>query len=258
MWLNLVRNTEWATFIDLVSPSFFEVLPPTALSGQAKELISNYVSRARFLRVREEIAASLDATALGVDMRSALPKNASNTELTDFEKQARGDAVLRLFFHQLFSSDTAVLDLRSRSFAADETRLVWNPSPLFVRWEPDFLPPLRDLYVGFYSDDAARFRSGLEALKLTAAEDVFRQHFGGQSGVVQFRLADFQKSFHQAFVRCREAGSRLHGNFLPLGLFLACLYEHLEKLGQPLDVRAAFERVYRRSEVGAEATAASA
>src|SRR6478672_4219826 len=119
MWLNLVRNTEWATFIDLVSPSFFEVLPPTALSGQAKELISNYVSRARFLRVREEIAASVDAAGLGIDMRAALPKGGSDSGLTDFEKQTRGDAILRLFFHQLFSSDTAILDLRSRSFAAD-------------------------------------------------------------------------------------------------------------------------------------------
>jgi hypothetical protein len=83
----------------------------------------------------------------------------------------------------------------------------------------------------------------LEALSLTPAEEILRDHFGRNGGVsYEFRLADFQKSFHQAFVKCRDAGMRLHGNFLPFGLYLACLYEHMEALGQPMNVADAMRR----------------
>lgn len=238
MWLSLVRNTEWSAFLDMVSPSFFDVLPPSALRGQAKELISNYVTRPRFIRVREDIAGLVEGSGLPITMRGALPKQRELTGLTDPQRKGRAEAVLRLFFHQLFRTDTPLLDLRSRSFAAEESgRLVWNPAPMYLKWEPDFLPHARDLYVGLYGGDDQRFRNALEALSLAPAQDILRDHFGRNGGAeYTFSLADFQKSFHQAFGKCRDAGMRLHGNFLPFGLYLACLHEHLEALGLPLDV----------------------
>lgn len=248
MWLNLVRNTEWSAFLDLFSPSFFEVLPPAALSGQAKELISNYVSRPRFLRVREELQESVENARFGLTMSGALPKNRSVAELPDATRRARAETVLRLFFHQLLRAETCVLDLRRRSFGIDDHgALVWNPAPLFVKWEQDFVPSVRDLYVGFYRDDEQTWRRGLEALQLEPAEALFRAHFGGVDGVQEFKLAEFQRTFHQAFVQCRDAGKRLHGNFLPLGLFLACLYEHLEALAVPLHTRALFREEWQRA-----------
>lgn len=243
MWLSLVRNTEWSAFLDMVSPSLFDVLPPSALRGQAKELISNYVTRPRFIRVREDVAALVESSGLPITMRGALPKR---TELTEQQKRGRAEAVLRLFFHQLFRTDTPLLDLRFRSFSAEDSgRLVWNPAPLYLKWEPDFLPHARDLYLGLYGEDDQRFRDALEALSLTPAEDILRAHFGRDGGT--FSLADFQKSFHQAFVKCRDAGMRLHGNFLPFGLSLASLYEHLEALAVKLDVSAAMRSQLERS-----------
>src|SRR5687767_3491526 len=102
MWLSLVRNTEWSAFLDMVSPSFFEVLPPSALRGQAKELISNYVTRPRFIRVREDVASLVEKSGLPITMRGALPKNGELAALTEAQRKGRGEAVLRLFFHQLF------------------------------------------------------------------------------------------------------------------------------------------------------------
>lgn len=242
MWLSLVRNTEWSLFLDLVSPSFFDVLPPSALRGQAKELISNYVTRPRFLRVREDVASAVEQSALPITMRGALPKNRGVEGLSEEKRRERGEAVLRLFFHQLFRLDTPILDLRAQSFATDGERFVWNPAPLYLKWEPDFLPHARDLYLGLYGGDDARFQRAVRALSLEPAEEILRDHFGPNGGRgFQFSLAHFQKSFHQAFVECRDAGKKLHGNFLPFGLYLACLYEHLEALALPFDVGAALQ-----------------
>jgi len=95
---------------------------------------------------------------------------------------------------------------------------------------------LRELYDGFYTEDDARFRRALAALEIDAAEDVFRRHFGsGDQRAVRFEAAAFQATFHEAFVRCRDAGVRLHPNFLALGIFLGCLYDHLESLGLAYD-----------------------
>jgi hypothetical protein len=49
-------------------------------------------------------------------------------------------------------------------------------------------------------------------------------------------------TFHQVFVLCRDAKQSLHPDFLPLGLYLATLYDHLERLGAAVDVLAAFEK----------------
>ena len=60
---------------------------------------------------------------------------------------------------------------------------------------------------------------------------------------VLFSLRDFQQKFQDVFVRCQDTGSRIATEFLPLGLYRATRYEHLEALGETFDARAAFEAV---------------
>ena len=50
---------------------------------------------------------------------------------------------------------------------------------------------------------------------------------------MRFSLKDFQQKFDDVFVRCQETDSRIDTGFLPLGLCLATLYEHLEALESP-------------------------
>ena len=100
---------------------------------------------------------------------------------------------------------------------------------------------MRRLYRGFYAGADEEFHAGLDALGLEPAADLFLRHFGeGDQTAVEFEMAQFTKSFHDVFVRCRDHGVRLHRNFVPLGVHLAALYEHLEPLRVPLDVRSAF------------------
>ena len=68
-------------------------------------------------------------------------------------------------------------------------------------------------------------------------------HFGGgnQQAVV-FDPVEFRQTFHRVFVACRDANATLPGGFVPLGLYLAMLYDHMASLGGTWDVRAAYNR----------------
>jgi hypothetical protein len=154
---------------------------------------------------------------------------------------ARGSAVLGLFFRQLFGSDTAVLDLRHGRFGERGGHHYWQPRPLYVTWDPGFLSALRQVYLGFYGDRPAQLHEGLDQLGIACAQTVFTKHFQyPDQHAVRFRLGDFRSGFHDAFLRCREARAHLHPNFVALGVYLACLYEHLEWLGGTHDVATAF------------------
>lgn len=244
MWLSLIRNTEWSQFLDLASPSFFEVLPARAVASQLKELFSNLTSSARARTVRSQTADRLQRAQVGVSLvplSEGAPTDSGGPEV----RQANGEAVLRLYFEQLFRSDVALLDLRGERFSSQSPgELQWDPKPLYVEWESTFLTNVRNLYRGFYGGNDELFRTAILELQLKPAEEIFRRHFGqGEQRSVPFRLSDFQRTFHEAFVRCRDAGNVLHPNFIPLGLYLTSLYGHLEKLNQTFDVRASIERV---------------
>jgi hypothetical protein len=256
MWLSLVRKTEWSTFLDLVSPSFFDVLPAGVMSRQAKVLLSNSLARERFAHARERCAELLERGQVAVALEEPRPAFAPVSSLPREARAAHGERVLQLFFLQLLGSPEALLDLRAERFripagTAGGTAggpaggpsgvCTWWPAPVFVTWEPAFLAALRSMYRGFYGGGPEELKRGLTALGLEVAEDIFQEHFGRETRAVRFDLSHFQRTFHAAFVRCRDAGRQLHGNFLPLGLSLACLYQHLEQLDVPLDVQGAFE-----------------
>jgi len=248
--LRAVRGTEWGDFLDYVSPSFFEVVPARSLWTQGREIAANATRGGAFAELLRELDAVLAARGVAVRPRDALPGTGSTPPDRAAHPRARGQRVIELYFAQLFGSGSAALDLRGGRFAEAappddeaEAELVWAPRPFYVVWDEEFIDAVRDLYGGFYRDQTERFRSGLERLGLGPAEDVFRAHFGeGDQRAVRFRTRVFQSTFHEVFVRCRDAGVSLHRNFLPLGLYLGCLYDHLEPLGEAFDVRAAFER----------------
>jgi hypothetical protein len=157
-------------------------------------------------------------------------------------REKLGERLLVLYFTQLIHRPSAVLDLRPDRFGkGEEGRWSWAPKPLWVTWDADFLPGLRDLYGGFYEKDDGRFQKGLDALGVSVAGDIFQEQFGsGDAHAVRFSVKHFQDVFTRTFVRCRDSGAKLHRNFLPLGLYLACLYTQLERLDLPLDVNRAY------------------
>lgn len=188
----------------------------------------------------------MHARGFGVELRQE-ERPQGESVLAALPEQSRretGERVLETYFMQLFTCDQTILDLRAESFSATEgAALIWRPRAFYVQWQPDFLDGLRALYSGFYLDDDARFKRGLNQLGLQDSGDALRSHLGGgDQRRVRFQTSAFHSSFHQTFLTCRNRGVALHRNFLALGIYLVCLYDALESLGLEFDVRGAFER----------------
>jgi hypothetical protein len=266
---SILGKGEWADLKDFLTPTVFDVLPPRAAQRQVTELLAARLHPKEARRAREGLAVRGIRVA---EDRAPGPERAEGLDAAT--RARRGQRVLTLYFHQLLHHDVALLDLRADRFREhgarehgarehgarehgaredgareDGATSVWRPGWLYVRWDAAFLAALRDLYAGYYLGDAARFDAAIARLSLEPARDVFLSHFGGgDQREVRFERATFVHTFHDAFLACRDAPPGpggaprppLHGNFLALGLYLATLYEHLERLGLAFDVRAAY------------------
>jgi len=74
-------------------------------------------------------------------------------------------------------------------------------------------------------------------------------HFGkAGEGPVLFELNKFKKSFHELFLHLKRNDLRLTSDFLFLGIYLVTLYLSMSKLGEPLDVKNGFIKVWERNE----------
>ncbi|HET6334163.1 MAG TPA: hypothetical protein VFG30_13165 [Polyangiales bacterium] len=235
-----------------VSPAFFDVMPAKSLWNRSRKLLAGTRDREAF---RHAVAARATELQRAIPAIELLPegKPASKPSTGSASPETRGAQVAELFFHQLFHGDTVLLDLRGTSFTPTGDKLLWHPASWLANWTPEFISALRDIYRGFYAHDDQQFRAGLAALSLTHSEDLFRKHFGGGQERVTFRTVDFIDTFHQVFQRCKQAHVALHPDFLPLGIYLAALYDHLEDLAVAVDVKAAFERATGTSTESTEA-----
>lgn len=225
-----------------VSPAFFDVMPAKALWKRSRSLLAGTRDHEAF---RHAVAARSAELSLRLPQIELAPdaKADGRASASESSGEARGALIVELYFHQLFHGQTALIDIRSSAFTPAGERLSWQPAAWLADWSPEFIHALRDIYRGFYRHDDALFRSGLAALSLTQSEDLFRRYFGGEH--VTFKTADFVDTFHQIFQRCKQARVALHPDFLPLGIYLAALYDHMEDLAVAVDVAAAFERATR-------------
>jgi hypothetical protein len=243
----LLASGQLGKLVSFVSPAFFDVMPARALWTKSKQLLGQTRDREAF---RLAVAARSAALArcmpqIGLSDASGNPAHAPNAPSRDANWQA--SQVLELFFRQLFDGAPTLLDLRRSSFGETREPLIWRPAVWVERWTPEFIGPLRDLYRGFYQPDDALFQRALATLKLEHSADLFREHFGGDQVEVRFQVKHFIDTFHAVFTRCKANGTSLHPDFLPLGIYLAALYDHLEELAVPVNVKQAFERATRNA-----------
>lgn len=267
MWLSMLKSAEWKPFKDLLSPSFLEVVPATVLFGQASALTRNYRDEVTFAAAKSARSQTLAAAQLPVDLvaknapasRASVPQPESTPEpITSLgpglpatlprlgsllDPERRGSVVLELYFHQVLSGQAVLLDLRSAALAQHHDRLAWSPAPVYTVFEPEFHAGLSQLYGGFYADDPAAFSAGAAQLGLGKAEAAMRKQFGDDDQTkVKFSLREFQRRFHDVFLECKATKSKLHPQFIALGIGLSTLYAHLEELGGTHDARGAFLR----------------
>lgn len=240
MLSKLLKSADLRQLTSFVSPAFFDVMPMGKIWSRGRGLMTSRSSRT-YRDALDQRARELARLPLAVRLAGDAP--APTPDLLGAGVDANAARVVTLYFEQLFSDTPTLLDLRASSCRMEGTTLGWDPSPWVCAWDPTFLRHLRELYVGFYGGDDPMFRRSLEALHIDVAEDLFRKHFGAEQTGLDFKMRDFVDTFHQVFLRCRDAKVELHADFLPLGVYLATLYEHLDGLSVRIDVRAAFERV---------------
>lgn len=248
-WRRLLAGSDWAHLLSLASPSFFDVVSARDLSVRAAELARNWFDRRKYLECVATLEASLARHDIGVDVaavkpsRSMIPFRSEPTTLADCPGAGDGHAVLRLFFRQIASTDTVLLDLRACRFCRqpEALRVSFHPLPLYAHWQPEFVQGVRQLYRGFYEDDPTMFAQATRALGVSVANDVFERAFGGEKKhACRCSLAEFRAAFHEVFERCRDAHVSFHPDFVTLGILLATLYDHLETLAGVYDVAAAY------------------
>lgn len=241
--LRNLKGTDWGMLIEFVSPAFFEVVPALGMAKVFGRILKDYSDAREFARVKNGVSTTVlprvNLTGKPSIKLISHPVNGLPAQKLKGKKRKEfGQLVLRIYFTQLFSDEKSLLDIRSSSF---DGLSGWGPAPVFYEWSPEFRVALCDLYRGFYQDDDIMYRRGLSALNLQHADEIFRGHFGtGNQDAVTFSLQHLKDSLHGVFASCIENKSRLHPDFFALGVYLLCLYENLETLGESLDVRSAF------------------
>ncbi len=241
----ILRGSDWKELGSYLSPAFFETVSPFGIAARIGEMTRSYVSRKGFDQACAATESLIKDAGLPIVLQREEPPRGDKILPSTVSAQKRGDAVLELYFRQLLTLDSALLDLRHARFRENGDQLEWRPSALLVRWEPVFLARIRAMYDGFYLSRGAQFDETLADLGLASGRDVLLTHFGDSQDAVRFRLSEFRATFHQLFTSAKAAKARIPSEFFAFGAGLVCLYEHLEQLDLPFDVRSAYLRARR-------------
>jgi hypothetical protein len=228
------KVARWSDIRDLFSGNLLKLFPPRTMAVIITSVVDGMNDHGQQNRVRDGISQNIKS--LGIDLEidtGSARKTISETP--------NGDDILRLYFTQIFTQDAVFLDLRSSAFEGK----TWKPGRLFVRWDPEFLSAVRGMYVSFYRGSDSDFEQAVDRLGLPGHADLFRAHFGDNQEAVTFQTESFRKIF-EAILAAHQ--TTLPPSFGILGVYLICLYEHLERLGGTYNVRQAFDDVYEAYE----------
>ncbi|MEM9189066.1 MAG: hypothetical protein AAGF12_07810 [Myxococcota bacterium] len=246
----ILRETDLKPFLGFVSPAFFDVMPSRSIASVARQLLRNYRDRERFSEALAQRRKTLSTVPLAVELDdSAGPDDSAGSarppsRWAQPEHPGRfSEGVVELYFHQVYHPGPVLADLRASALVPIANGSGWRPAPVYAEWEPDFLEALRELYRGFYAGDDPAFRAALRALNLSAAESQFRHHFGAGQEAVRFRMSDFIATFQEVFLVCKDARATLPPGFIFLGVYLAAMYENLDRIEEGVDVRSRFDVV---------------
>ncbi|MET0284702.1 MAG: hypothetical protein ABW352_09540 [Polyangiales bacterium] len=241
MFSKLLKSADLRQLSSFVSPAFFDVLPARKIWSRGRALMVSK-SSSEYRDAITERARALQALPLAV----ALPAQQGARDALGDDVRAHATRLVTLYFEQLYSDSPTLLDLRGQSARDHKGQIAWEPAAWVCKWSPDFLASLRGLYEGFYAPDDALLSQSLKDLGIDLAEDLFRKHFGSNPSAQRFVMKEFVDTFHQVFVRCKDAKRELHPDFLPLGVYLATLYDHLDGIPVEIDVAACYARARRR------------
>lgn len=245
----LLKQSDWSFLLDFVSPAFFKIIPPLELVGQATALAKRTKSASLYNSLVANFCLSERVTVLssGMKLEEGQRPSAHLNDLSPRERSELAALIVDLYFAQLYAGRNMLLDLRLSRFHCSQGAWSWSPAPLIGEFDPEFLNAMCRLYEGFYFENREMMTHALGDLGLEWAFDTFIHHFGeGDQTCVEFKISHFVQTFHDIFMSAKEKKKSLKGDFVQLGVALGLMYETLEKLGKPVDVRASFQRIHSR------------
>lgn len=242
------------SLLDYISPAAFDVIDWKAAIKKAGKISKELVFESNVERVKAQLADHLPPGLKFADKE--LFKTGSNDQCIGSSKKVIGQNILALYFQQLFLGPDVFLDFRKERFSrfkteSGEETLYWKPNGLWIEFNSEFLQGLRLLYKGFYEQNEPALDRGLSALGLYSEtmnnqaklelKGLLESHFGqGRSAPMRFEVAHFMTSFDNLFLFLKDKNLKLSEDFLFLGIYILTLYLHLEFLGEPFDVVAAY------------------
>jgi len=260
MWSSILRAANWTQIRELLSSEVAEVLPKRRLASYATRLGRNYMSSSRYQQALDARRGALDASSLSVEIPRGPEGESPTVDTSVFSTRPEdGELLLQLYFHQLYTGDWTLLDIRRPAFGRwrEGGDLLWAPGPFFVKWDVEFIESIRGIYEGFYGGDDELFEASLQGIGMGGMSGIFREHFGfGGQQEVEFRTDDFQKTFSEVLRVATSQEVRIHPDFVGRGIYLTALYEHLEELGGAYDVAAAYHAARRSASCGESAASA--
>jgi predicted unusual protein kinase regulating ubiquinone biosynthesis (AarF/ABC1/UbiB family) len=204
----------------------------------------------------KRLATGEGVVQLGIKLESILPERiviakVQRDGLSSELASEDGSLLLELYFRQFQSDQGMFLDLRPQNFSrASDNTICWHPNGLWNNLGPEFRYGMLSIYQGYYSEKPELMRQGLKRVGLIRedfspalidqVEKMILGHIGGELSQQEFKVQNFTESFERLFQFLLKEKIVLSSDFLYLGIYLASLYIHLEKLGGSYDVRKAF------------------
>ena len=131
-----VKGTDWSQLTEYLSPVFFQIVPPIGMAQKLKSMVSGYISPTKFQEIAARVNGALETSPLNVRITNFSGNSLQGDVPAPGPETKPGDVLLRLYFWQIFALDEALLDFRSKAFPQPQNVHVWQPSPLFNRWDP--------------------------------------------------------------------------------------------------------------------------
>ncbi len=240
--------------LDLVGPSFFKAMPWREMTKEGRSLLAHLADSDSAQRAVAETCLSEFLKGRQIHLLPMIdPKN--STKIAALNKKM-GEKILELYFLQLRNEQGLFLDLRAQRFSVIGKDLYFSNGKLWTQLQNPFRQSLLDLYRGFYESKPQLFDQGLTGVglmtdKMSTADrkqikDLFIQNFGeGDQTAVHFSTENFLQSFEKIFRFMVEQKLQISGQFLYLGIYLASLYQNLQTLNIPLNVRDSYHKAMK-------------
>jgi predicted unusual protein kinase regulating ubiquinone biosynthesis (AarF/ABC1/UbiB family) len=228
--------------LDFISPSAFNVIDwKNAIADLARVSSGALLGSDGKDAMKEEVQRCLTENVLLSTVKGT----------SQIDAAVLGNKILETYFAQFRSEKGVFLDLRLKNFSMEGDLCNFEPTDLIYRFSDDFRQGMLLTYDGFYRDNEARLKFGMQKtglLPMEASHELFEEtrdllfkHFDtADEHPIAFDLGKFRTSFHDLFMHLKKHDIQLPADFLFLGFYLVTLYQSLQELNESYLVKTCY------------------